>query len=424
MVDIAYSSAIAATIVILLLYGYAALLRRFRKLSWLSMTSKDPKLHPPIVDGTFHRLQDIQVGVPSSSGGVTVDDGLYMALNQWPVYVVHLIWALILLPSRITQMMLSKLTYGCYGIQSEQDVIGFILHVPCLYMMCKAIDKPEVAGHFVSGDDQLWHFETPKELTGEAFEGSIVLSDISIIFLQNERRIVRATHEGKDLDPKLSSNLLFSIVIATANTWSHFKSHLMAEKSAQEIIDGGIVALEPSARFVHGLHSGLLNSATSPAVTTSPLYGLSVTRQCFEHRVRVPMPHYLDMAKRRSLPGFDFLYAARKSIAKHIKAHGLKVSIEPLFQNIAAHSIDHYLGHQYLEQINYSLDGSETFMSYIRGFIWVKFWMPAKVNLLDDVRLCAVAKSPDTHPFYMDVYSDLKRADPVLADQVLASTSF
>merc|ERR1719464_251311 len=100
------------------------------------------------------------------------------------------------------------------------------------------------------------------------------------------------------------------------------------------------------------------------------------------------MPHYISMAK-RSMPGFDFLWAARVSIAKHIKAHGLKVSTEQLFQNMVVHSMDHYLGRQFLSGRDYSLDGSETFMSYIRNILYIEFWAPAKVNPFDDVRLCA-----------------------------------
>eukprot|EP00978_Attheya_sp_CCMP212_P015736 scaffold40757_cov46-Attheya_sp.AAC.1 len=437
------SAATTVIVVVLLLSGYVGLLRQLRKLSWLSMISKDPKSHPPVIDGKYHRLQDIQYDVPSSSGGVTATDGLYWQLNQYPVYLVHLIRLVIILPSRMAQLLLSKLKYGRYGIQSEQDVVDLILGVPCLYMMCKAIHKTEVnfGRHAVvnntnnfntnanttsnnSGDDdKMWLFEIPKELPGDPFEGSIVLSNISILILQKERHIVCATYEGKDIDPKSFSNMLFSIVVATLNNWSHFKSHLMAETSAQEIIDSGIEALEPSARFVHGLHSGLLNNPLSPGVISSPLYGLSVTRECFEARVQVPMSHYLDM-KKRSLPGFDFLFAARKSIAKHLKAHDLNVSIEPLFQNIAVHSIDHYFMYQFLAHHHFSLDGSETFMSYIRSLIFVEYWMPSKVNPLDDVRLCAVAQSLGNHPFYLDVYSDLKGADPVLAEHVLASTSF
>jgi len=290
-------------------------------------------------------------------------------------------------------------------------------------MMCKAVDTDGISGHVVGSDDKMWLFEIPKTVPSDAFEGSVVLSDISILFLQNGRRIIRVTHEGKDLDPKSSSNMIFSIVTATTSNWSHIRSHVMAEMSAQEIIDGRIEALEPSARFVHGLHSGLLNTSTSPAVTGSPFFALSVTRQCFEDRFQVPIPHNIHMAK-RSLPAFDFLFAARKSIKTHLDRHGLKVSAEPLFQNIAVHSIDHYSGYQFLTGRNFSLDGSETFMSYIRSFMFVEFWMPAKINPLDDMRLCAVAGSPETHPFYMDVYQDLKRADPVLAKKVLVSTCF
>ena len=114
---------------------------------------------------------------------------------------------------------------------------------------------------------------------------------MSIIFLQNERPIISATYHGRNIDPKTCSNMLFTIVLSCVNNWTHFKSHLMSEISANEIINGKVTALEPSARFVHGLHSGLLNSAMSPAIEASPLFVGSITRQSFEDRFSFKMPN-------------------------------------------------------------------------------------------------------------------------------------
>ena len=40
--------------------------------------------------------------------------------------------------------------------------------------------------------------------------------------------------------------------------------------------------------------------------------------------------------------------------------------------------------------IAFLLDGSETAVSYIRGMVFVEFWMRPKINPFDDVRLCAL----------------------------------
>ena len=85
----------------------------------------------------------------------------------------------------------------------------------------------------------------------------------------------------------------------------------MAEISANEIMNSKVEALEPSARFVYGLRSRSMNSPLSPVDMVSPLYSISGTRQCFEDRFSVKIPHYLDLAK-RNLPGFMFLFAPRK----------------------------------------------------------------------------------------------------------------
>eukprot|EP00554_Chaetoceros_debilis_P002853 CAMPEP_0194091796 /NCGR_PEP_ID=MMETSP0149-20130528/44447_1 /TAXON_ID=122233 /ORGANISM="Chaetoceros debilis, Strain MM31A-1" /LENGTH=306 /DNA_ID=CAMNT_0038776513 /DNA_START=421 /DNA_END=1341 /DNA_ORIENTATION=- len=305
-----------------------------------------------------------------------------------------------------------------------------ILSIPALYMMCKPVKRTDpliqnYCGDFhpSTEDDHIWLWEIPRELPAVPFDGNAVLKDLSIIFLEKERRVIRAIHQGKDIAPSSSSNMLFSIVAATLGYWSHFKSHLMAEISAEEIINQGIEKLEPSARFVHSLHSGLLNSATSPAVPGSLLYSIATTRTSFEESMGCPMPHYIVPAK-RNFAAFAFFLAARKSIAANLKAHDLNVSVEPLFQNMIVHCIDHHLSYEYLKLHDYSLDGSESFMSYMRSLILVELWMFPKVNPFDDVHLCAVACNYDSPSFYSDVYRDLKRADPLLADRIIASTCF
>ena len=159
-------------------------------------------------------------------------------------------------------------------------------------MMCKADDKEQQEQH---PNDNMWLFELPKDLPSEAYDRDLDFSDVSIIFLQNERRIISATYHGCNIDPKTCSNMLFTIVISCVNNWTHFKS----ETSANEIINGKVTALEPSARFEHGPHSGLLNSPLSAAIESSPVLAVSITRQCFEDRYSFKMPHYLDLARKR-----------------------------------------------------------------------------------------------------------------------------
>ena len=161
------------------------------------------------------------------------------------------------------------------SFQSEKDVVGLILSCPGLYILCKAVDKKEQEEH---PNGNMWSFELPKDLPSEAYDRDLDFSNVSIIFLQNERPIISATYHGRNIDPKTCSNMLFTIVLSCVNNWTHFKSHLMSEISANEIINGKVTALEPSARFVHGLHSGLLNSAMSPAIESSPLFVGSITR--------------------------------------------------------------------------------------------------------------------------------------------------
>jgi hypothetical protein len=104
--------------------------KKHRKLSWLSSISDDPKVNnkPPVVDGTYHLLQDVQSGGPSTSGGRSTNESVYMYLNQWPMYVVHCIYTGVILPWCIARMLISKIKYGRYGVQRETDVVG-LCHV-------------------------------------------------------------------------------------------------------------------------------------------------------------------------------------------------------------------------------------------------------------------------------------------------------
>jgi hypothetical protein len=410
---------------------YSILLKLLRKLSWASFISAKNTLEAPIKQGVFHRLQDVQAGALPTSGGRSTLEGIYMMLNQWPVYLLHLIYVMaIIFPKYFTRMIFSKIINGDYGVQTEEDVVDLILSTPAHYIMCKPVSAEQYTQKKRRTEslenDIAWLFHIPKELPGQAYHGDLIFNDVSIVFLPTKRRIISAQYQRQTVDPKTEAQMLFAAVVSSSNSWIHFNSHIMAEISAEEIQKGEIEMLEPSARFVHDLHSGLLNSPLSPAVTSSPLFTLSVTRQCFEERFAVKVPHYLDNRK-ASFPGYRFLLAARKSIQKHLERHNLPVSPEPLFQNMVVHSLDHYLCHCFLRNYCFSLDGSETAMSYIRGMIYVHFWMPPKVNLLDDVRLCtlATASRPNKmHQFYVDFYQDVVKIDPTLANQIIMSTSF
>lgn len=417
-------------ILILTFKIYSELLKLFRKLSWIAFISAENNQAPNTKNqGVYHRLQDIQAGIPPTSGGRSTVESIYMILNQWPVYLLHFVYVVVIVfPKYFIRMIFSKLIYGRYGVQTEKDVVDLILSIPALYITCKLVSPKKYKQKRGDGlkCDNAWLFHIPKKLPSQAYHGDFTSNDVSIVFFQNERRIISAKHRGQTVDPKTEAQILFAAVISATNAWVHFKSHIMAEISADEIQKGKIEMLEPSARFVHDLHSGLLNSPLSPAVTSSPLYALSVTRPCFKERFVIEVPHYLDNRK-GSFPAYRFLLFARRSIQIHLSRHNIQVSTEPLFQNMVVHSMDHYLGHCFLSNYCFSLDGSETVMSYIRGMLWVHFWTAPKVNLLDDVRLCALATASQPkkmHQFYVDFYNDVVKIDRRLANQIILSTCF
>ena len=287
---------------------YRGLLMKLRKLAWINATSSDPEQHPSIDEERCHLLDDVKRGGLPSSGGPTSYEVIYWYLYQWPIYAISFArFVFVELPLHMPGMVLSKLNHGYYFAHSEQDIVDSILSIPSLYMMCEAIDQCVPRRHFArryykeNAIDQAWLFVIPETLPGESTSEHIIHNDLSIVFLQNGRRLIHVKYQGKALDLALQSslNLIYSLTMSASNNWTHFKCHLMAELSAKEIIDHRIKELEPSALFVNVLHSGLLNSPTSPAIESSPLFAISVTQQCFEERFKCDMPHYLDIKRKK-----------------------------------------------------------------------------------------------------------------------------
>ena len=116
--------------------------------------------------------------------------------------------------------------------------------------------------------------------------------------------------------------------------------------------------------------------------------------------------HDLDRRKRQ-FPYFDYLLSAHGVVRRLVKAHDLPVNPEHLFNNIVAHSLDHYLLHHLEVEVGmWSYDGGVTLASYFRSMMLrictPRSWNPFQNELIKYCR----------QPFYKDLYTALKGLNP------------
>jgi len=147
---------------------------------------------------------------------------------------------------------------------------------------------------------------------------------------------------GKDLELSADSirrgvkrnAYLFACLEMALTDWLHPKSHVMAERSAREIVANKVKELEPSSRFVVALHEALIYSPLSPIGSPkNPFHKLSDRDRLLE-ALDVPMNHDLSKSKRDISPYFDFLLFAHEATKFWVRYFELPVDANDLFGNM------------------------------------------------------------------------------------------
>lgn len=235
------------------------------------------------------------------------------------------------------------------------------------------------------------------------------------------------------------NDLLMSIVHLLVTTWIHPSSHRQCEINAIEIYEKNVKILEPSSRFVESLHEGLLEGMLSPAYdygTYNLFYtGLQSTalRYCINKR---PIPPHV-ISQKPMLSDSKLLYSKsylffimmRQILFELVYEFDIKIdNKEALFHNLIVHSIDHYSVEKKLKEMNIeiSMDGSCSLLSYWRFFVYKYFWLtPKTFSFLENEKLSNFDKIPGSEfKFYKKIYRKALKIDSELADELLTSCSF
>jgi hypothetical protein len=250
------------------------------------------------------------------------------------------------------------------------------------------------------------------------------LSSFEIVFDVPQRRIVRASLPGFSFCGESTNSKLLACLAQILQTHVHPKLHIEAERSAFEIALAECTALEPSSRFVRGLHEGLFFAASSPIRVDSALNsGTSINN--LAHTIPFPLSHTLD-SNLRVFPFYDFMWQAHAIVARLAKKHCIPSCIDraALTANTVLHAVDHYSAtlHFSPDQACFAIR-APTLGDYLRFDLWISFWTPASIcwswNPLENEFINRMRT-----PFYRELHQQLHAIDPELARHIVASCSF
>jgi hypothetical protein len=250
------------------------------------------------------------------------------------------------------------------------------------------------------------------------------IEGLHIVFDVHKKSIKEATggngepvqHRGKEgsRNAQLVSmlNIYFSLCL-------HPTCHASSERSAKEIGENKVTALEPSSRFVFGLHQNLFHQKFSTVADN--YYGITVAvsghkaiRHSMEHHP-VP-PHKLDGRKAKISPFYDWISQGHGIIHKLVRKYQLNVNAEYLFQNIVVHSVDHYGLYSVLKPMEgrFGLCGCMSLKDLFCAHVFINFWVLPVLNPFESELV-----GSQSHPFYQELYEKMSVVNPYFAGNLL-----
>lgn len=322
----------------------------------------------------------------------------YLAFVHWPAWLARAVGRRV-----------------CTGRWTRPTTDGDLLDaITCTSLIMLTTNNARAVGGDVAMLTELT-FRAPSDLPLRQHDGTSV-SGLEIVFDVPRRRILRASLPGHRLCGDVNSKLLSCLVLIVAG-YTHAKLHIQAERSAFEIAHTKCTTLEPSSRFVMGLHNGLFFSTTSPGRMHALNGGVEISNICAT--IQIPLAHKLDK-NLRVFPFYDFMWKAHGIVHGLVKKYDLPVNAAALCGNAVLHAAEHHSSSMYFtaEQVSFAFH-APTLVDYLRFDIWATFWDPVMSNFLEPELLSRMSS-----PFYRELYEQLCTIDPELAEHVVTSCSF
>ncbi|XP_019632431.1 PREDICTED: uncharacterized protein LOC109476046 [Branchiostoma belcheri] len=341
---------------------------------------------------------------------------------EWTPSVQHLFWRHYLLQSPMYFIRwIYVALYSLYLLfvmraPTDRDIVGYIENTTMAMLIRPATDGK-------SGE-----YEVTVKYCKLRASGGYRLKNMSLRYKKSKSdvRVLCFTRNGVKINNRCQ---IFSTIFFYHGHSLHTKSHLFSNGLVRHIVDNDIKTLRESTYTSIPLHYALLHSSVSVLGNVSRYlgYGSACIRESVVEESRnmsalsghQAMEHW-NLHGRDSFAGR--LFRSRQALQIVMERHKIDPKLlDPLFNHTIVHSLDHDASTGWL-MLRFSLHPWDTECSMYQAFNTSMFRILITLPNLNPL-------APNTirsinKPFYQDLYRELRKIDPKMADAVTASVMF
>ncbi|KAI8506457.1 hypothetical protein Bbelb_158840 [Branchiostoma belcheri] len=330
-------------------------------------------------------------------------------LLQSPMYYIRWIYA----------ALYSLYLLFVMRVPTDRDIVGYIENTTMAMLIRPATDGK-------SGEYEV----TVRDCKLRALRG-YKLKSMSLRYKRGMSgvEVLCFTRNGVKIDNRYQ---IFSTIYFYHIHSIHTKSHLFSNSLVRHIVDNDVKILQESSYTSIPLHYGLLHSSVSALARDGNVsrylgYGNVGTRESLveESRNMSALAGHQTMEHWKSHGKDSFagkLYRSRLALQNVMERHKIDPKLlDPLFNHIIVHSLDHD-GSSKWSFLRFSLHPWDTECSIYEAFNTSMFRIlitQPNLNPLAPNTIRSINK-----PFYQDLYRELRKIDPKMADVVTASVMF
>ena len=115
----------------------------------------------------------------------------------------------------------------------------------------------------------------------------------------------------------------------------------------------------------------------------------------------------------------SFLVRGRGLVARHLAEKGIDVDAEALFNAMLVHPVDHDMAYRGLTDVRFSISDRRTPWKVFGAFMFRHMFLRGVLNPVAPNLLSTIDE-----PFYQDLYRDLVKVDPELAEHATACVMY
>ncbi|XP_066288867.1 uncharacterized protein [Branchiostoma lanceolatum] len=247
---------------------------------------------------------------------------------------------------------------------------------------------------------------------------------------ENGVQIQRFTRNGKEV---INRSQIFSTLYFYGIHSSHVKCHLFSNSLVRHVVDRDLKCLKESTYTSIPLHYGLLHSSISPLQSEGNVSkcfgfgGVGTRESLLEESMNMSAWEGHHSTRHWDFLGQDSLlyklFRSRQALRNVMKCHGIDQRLlEALFNHIVVHAMDHHGAVESSHHLKFSLHPWDTGCTIDQAFItnmFILLVVRPNLNPLAPNTIRSINK-----PFYQDLYRELKKIDPDVAEVVTASVMF